>query len=115
MRRCQPLLQNLVRRTKSDCGRALSQIGRLLKTTFNAAVRLESGVMDIRARPMWNPGWTATVRIRFDADILSLKDVYNLLYRAGLQVGILEGRPDSSKSVGQGWGTFDLISEPEEE
>jgi hypothetical protein len=29
-----------------------------------------------------------------------------LLQRAGMQVGIGEGRPDSKRSVGQGWGLF---------
>ena len=83
---------------------------------YDAAVRLETGVCDIRSRPMWDPGWEATVQIRFDADQLTLKDVYNLLYRAGLQIGICEGRNDSKKSNGQGWGSFVLVSEvPEDE
>lgn len=30
----------------------------------------------------------------------------NLLSRAGLQVGIGEGRPDSKKSAGMGYGLF---------
>lgn len=82
---------------------------------FDSAVRLETGVCDIRSRPMWELGWEATVRIEFDADQLTTKDVYNLLYRAGKQIGILEGRPDSKKSNGQGWGLFDLVSEVPEE
>ena len=77
------------------------------------AVRLATGVADIRARPMWDPGWEAAVRVRFDADIFTASDVTNLLMRAGLQVGILEGRPDSKKSTGQGWGTFDIVGSPE--
>jgi hypothetical protein len=75
-----------------------------------AAVRLESGVADIRVRPMWRE-WGATVRIRWDGDMLSHSDVANLLMRAGMQVGILEGRADSRKSVGQGWGMFDLVND----
>jgi hypothetical protein len=71
-------------------------------------VRNETGVIDMRARPMWQPGWEAKVRVRFDADQFTLEDVTNLLMRAGLQVGLLEGRPDSKRSAGQGWGTFDL-------
>jgi len=82
---------------------------------FDAAVRLETGVCDIRSRPMWEPGWEATVRIEFDADQLTTKDIYNLLYRAGKQIGILEGRPDSKKSNGQGWGLFDLVTKLSEE
>ena len=82
---------------------------------FDAAVRLETGVCDIRSRPMWEPGWEATVRIEFDADQLTTKDIYNLLYRAGKQIGILEGRPDSKKSNGQGWGLFNLVTKLPEE
>jgi len=71
------------------------------------AVRNESGVADLRARPMWRE-WTATVRVRFDADQFTREDVANLLMRAGIQVGIGEGRPDSRKSAGMGWGLFIL-------
>lgn len=73
-------------------------------------VRLETGVADIRARPMWDPGWEADLRIRFDADQFTLADVSNLLMRVGLQVGIGEGRHDGKKttSFGMGWGTFEI-------
>lgn len=63
---------------------------------------------DIRVRPMWSPGWQAVVRVRFDADQFALDDVANLLLRAGVQVGVGEGRPDSRASAGMGWGTFAL-------
>lgn len=72
-------------------------------------VRNESGVVDLRARPMWRAGWEATLRIRFDADQFTLEDVANLLMRVGMQVGIGEGRPDSKKSAGMGWGLFELL------
>ena len=71
-------------------------------------VRNETGVIDLRARPMWRPGWEAVVRIQFDEDQFSTEDVSNLMLRVGLQVGICEGRPDSKKSAGMGWGLFDL-------
>jgi hypothetical protein len=71
------------------------------------AVRNETGVLDIRARPMWRQ-WQADVRIMFDADQFTSTDVVNLLMRAGLQVGIGEGRPDSKKSAGLGYGTFSV-------
>jgi len=71
-------------------------------------VRNSSGVCDLRPRPMWDAGWQATVRIRFDADQFTLEDVANLLARAGIQVGIGAGRPDSASSNGMGWGLFDI-------
>ena len=75
------------------------------------AVKNETGVCDLRPRPMWREGWEAIVRIKYDADMFTLTDVANLLMRAGAQVGIGEGRPDSRKSCGIGWGIFDLIGE----
>ena len=69
------------------------------------AVRNETGVVDIRARPLWRE-WAATVRLSYDADQFTGADVVNLLSRAGLQVGIGEGRPDSKKSAGLGYGLF---------
>lgn len=63
------------------------------------------GSVDIRARAMF-PQWGCTLRIRYDGDQFTATDVTNLVERAGLQVGIGEGRPDSPKSAGMGWGTF---------
>jgi hypothetical protein len=74
------------------------------------AVRLATGVMDIRPRPMWKE-WSCQLRIKWDADQFSLTDVSNLLMRVGMQVGIGEGRPDSRNSAGMGWGTFELANE----
>lgn len=71
-------------------------------------VRNATGVVDLRARPMIDQGWEMTVRVRYDGDQFSLQDVANLLLRAGMQVGIGEGRPDSKNSAGMGWGTFTL-------
>ena len=76
---------------------------------FEAATRNDTGVADIRARPLWAPGWEAVVRIRFDADLFSESDVRNLMERVGVQVGIGAGRPDSKESCGQGWGTFEIV------
>lgn len=72
-----------------------------------SSVRLESGVASIAIRPMWVK-WSAKVRVRFDADQFSTSDVANLMMRAGMQVGVGEGRPDSKKSHGMGWGTFEI-------
>jgi hypothetical protein len=77
-------------------------------------VRLETGVADVRVRPMWRPGWEAVVTIRFDADQMDVSSVINLLSRAGQQVGIGEGRPDSKKSAGIGWGLFEVVADEEE-
>jgi hypothetical protein len=76
-------------------------------------VRNDSGVIDIRVRPMWEK-WTAKVRVRFDASMISATDVANLLMRVGMQVGIGEGRPDSKDSAGMGWGLFGIVNELEE-
>lgn len=69
--------------------------------------RNETGVCDLRVRPMWEK-WSADVRIRYDADQFTQQDVVNLIARAGMQVGIGEGRPDSRESAGLGWGLFEI-------
>jgi hypothetical protein len=73
-----------------------------------ATVRNETGVADIRWRPMWEE-WSAAVRVTWDEDQFSATDVMNLMLRAGLQVGIGEGRPDSPNSNGLGWGRFEVV------
>jgi|1185.fasta_scaffold400956_1 hypothetical protein len=70
-------------------------------------VRNESGVIDLRCRPVWSI-WSTNVRLRWDADQFSVNDVMNLLSRAGVQVGIGEGRPFSKNSNGMGWGTWEV-------
>lgn len=71
------------------------------------AVRNATGVVDLRARPMWRE-WALSLRVTFDADQFTLEDVGNLLARAGQQVGIGEGRNDSHKSTGMGYGCFTI-------
>lgn len=79
--------------------------------------RNATGVVDIRVRPMWRE-WSVNLKVRFDADQFSPTDVLNLLMRAGIQVGVGEGRPFSKNSNGMGFGTFTVEagvdSEPEE-
>jgi hypothetical protein len=58
-----------------------------------------SGGIDLRCRPMWREGWQAIVRASWDD-----------LARVGLQVGVGEGRPDSKRSAGMGWGRFRVVS-----
>ena len=70
-------------------------------------VRLESGVTSIAIRPMWRE-WAAVVKVKWDSDQFTQQDVINLMSRAGQQVGVGEGRPDSKKSHGMGWGTFEV-------
>lgn len=77
---------------------------------FEAVVRFQ-GKTSLCVRPMWAAGWEATVYIRYDADQFDASSVVNLLARAGLQVGVGEGRPDSKESCGQGWGTFEVVTE----
>ncbi len=77
------------------------------------AVRNETGVVDLRARPMWRE-WGFNLRVRYDADQFSAEDVTNLVHRAGQQVGVGEGRPDSKKSAGMGWGMFTFKKHAEE-
>jgi hypothetical protein len=71
-------------------------------------VRNATGVADIRVRAMFE-SWQAKVRVRFDADLFTPADVANLMLRAGLQVGIGEGRADSPNSCGMGWGHFECV------
>lgn len=69
--------------------------------------RVETGQPYVTVRAAYHK-WKAYPCIRWDADQFTLKDVTNLLSRVGLQVGLCEGRPDSKKSAGMGWGTFDI-------
>lgn len=72
------------------------------------STRNETGVADLRARPLWRT-WGAQVRVRFDADMFTTEDVVNLMHRVGKQVGVGEGRPFSKKSNGLGFGTFNVV------
>lgn len=69
--------------------------------------RVETGQPYVTVRAAYH-NWKAKVTIRWDADQFTLEDVSNLMSRVGLQVGIGEGRPDSKKSAGMGWGVFSL-------
>lgn len=69
--------------------------------------RVETGQPYVTVRAAYH-NWSSKVRIRWDADQFTIDDVFNLLTRVGLQVGICEGRPDSKKSAGMGWGLFEV-------
>lgn len=76
------------------------------------AVRNATGVADIRVRPQWRQ-WEVVLRVRYDQDQFTAQDVANLVARAGIQVGIGEGRPFSKNSPGMGLGTFEIVNEEE--
>lgn len=80
---------------------------------FEKPVRNDNGSADIRSRARFAPGWEATITLKFDAEFLSKSSVVNLLERAGVQVGVGAGRPFSTKSVGQNWGTFRVVADEE--
>lgn len=67
--------------------------------------RVETGQPYVTVRAAYFD-WTANVTLRWDEDQFTLEDITNLLSRVGAQVGICEGRPDSPKSAGMGWGLF---------
>ena len=71
--------------------------------------RVETGQPYVTVRAAYHD-WKAKLRIRWDADQFTIQDMANLLSRVGLQVGIGEGRPDSKKSAGMGWGLFEVAS-----
>lgn len=72
--------------------------------------RNANGGADLRWRPMWED-WEAWVRLRWDGDQFSASDVFNLFARAGLQVGIGEGRASSPNSNGLGWGFWEICDD----
>jgi hypothetical protein len=53
--------------------------------------------------------WKAIIKVRWDADRFTDRDITNLMARFGLQIGIGVGRHDSKDSNGMGWGTFEIV------
>lgn len=76
--------------------------------TNTAHTRNATGVVDIRARPMYKK-WACLLKVKFDANQFNVQDVCNLVSRVGLQVGVGEGRPDSKASAGLGYGLFEVV------
>ena len=76
--------------------------------SYIAPVRNANGSVDLRVRAMWRK-WTATVRVKYDAEQFSAADIANLMSRVGQQVGVGEGRADSKESCGCGFGFFQLV------
>jgi len=81
--------------------------------TYTAHTRNATGVVDVRSRPMYRE-WATRLRVRFDSDQFTTQDIYNLISRVGLQVGIGAGRPDSKASAGCGFGTFEVVANDQE-
>ena len=70
--------------------------------------RVETGQPYVCVRAAYHD-WSSKLVIRWDADQFTIDDIFNLLTRVGQQVGICEGRPDSKKSTGMGWGLFEVV------
>lgn len=76
-----------------------------------AMVRIQN-TSTIAVRPMWRE-WSVDLTLEWDGEQFSVHDVANLLARAGVQVGVGEGRPFSKSSHGMGWGTFRIANHEE--
>lgn len=74
-----------------------------------APVRNSTGVADIRVRSIWKK-WAVLLTVQFDADMITLEEACNLLNRAGVQIGVGEGRNFSKQSNGTGHGSFKIKS-----
>jgi hypothetical protein len=82
--------------------------GRPRMTISNVRNQGPGRVFDLRARPFFY-NWRAEFDVDFDSGMISQEHVLALLERAGIQVGIGAGRPDSRDSTGCGWGLFELV------
>lgn len=68
------------------------------------AVRVGQGSTDLRYRPEFTK-WECTFDVEFDAELLQVKDIVNLVNRAGFGVGIQEWRPEK----GGDFGRFEVV------
>jgi hypothetical protein len=62
-------------------------------------VRVGMGTADIRYRGEF-PEWSAQLRIRYNASVVSAEQIVNLFRLAGFAVGIAEWRPEKDGSYG---------------
>lgn len=82
----------------------------LVRFTHGKPERFEAVCGNVHVvRGRWAPGWCVVLRIKYDADQLTLSTVRRLLVRAGTDVGIGAGR--QGFSCGTSWGTFELAQE----
>jgi hypothetical protein len=70
-------------------------------------VRVGMGSADVRYRPEY-PEWSATLTIEFNAGMISLDQIYQLVKAAGYSCGIGEMRPEKGKF---NYGRFKLEEE----
>ena len=61
---------------------------------------------DMRYRPEFKD-WSATVRIMFNATVITPEQIVDLLSVAGFHIGLCEYRPQKNGS----WGTFEVVSQ----
>lgn len=62
-------------------------------------VKIGMGVADIRYRAEFRK-WSATLRIRYNAGLLSAEQIINLLNTAGFAIGVGDWRPEKNGSFG---------------
>lgn len=74
-------------------------------------VRVGMGTADLRYRGEWRT-WNAMVRVKFNSNVISAEQVFNLYSLAGYHVGIGEGRPGAPKTS-MDWGLFHIAESAE--
>jgi hypothetical protein len=63
-------------------------------------IRVKNGAADLRYRPEIT-NWTATLRITYDAGLISPEQIASLFYRAGYSVGVGDWRPERDGDFGR--------------
>lgn len=63
-------------------------------------VRVGAGSADLRYRPQFDE-WSVTFEIEYNADMMQLNDIVNLINLAGFGVGICEWRPEKGGEFGR--------------
>lgn len=66
-----------------------------------------TGTADLRYRPEYT-GWKATLKIDYNASVISLAELLNLIQGAGFSVGLCEWRPEKGGDKGR----FDIDGAP---
>ena len=75
-------------------------------------VRIGVKQTDVRYRPSYPIGWSVDIPIVYDADVISIEQLLNLIERAGFSVGLCEHRPE--KDGDKGMFKLDLTKELED-